>query len=116
MTEQSDLTSLLGCLATSGTAFVLVGALAAVAQGVPITTFDIDIVPQRTPENIDRLMQVLAGLHARYRGRSGPPLPPDRSALLGPGHSLFMTDLGPLDVLGSPSRRDGPTMTSSRTA
>ena len=38
---------------------------------------------------------------ARYRGRAGAPLPPDRAALLGPGHSLFATDLGPLDVLGA---------------
>jgi hypothetical protein len=26
---------------------------------------------------------------------------PQRTALLGPGHSLFMTDLGALDVLGA---------------
>ena len=31
----------------------------------------------------------------------GPPLPPNRNALLGPGHSLFVTNLGPLDALGA---------------
>ena len=44
---------------------------------------------------------VLTGLDAYYRGRpGGDRLPPDRTALAGPGHSLLMTSLGPLDVLG----------------
>lgn len=46
-------------------------------------------------------MRFLSSVGARYRGRpGGDPLPPSRPALEGPGHSLFMTDLGPLDVLG----------------
>jgi hypothetical protein len=97
----AELSTLLERLAASGVEFVLVGGLAAVAQGAPITTFDVDIVPRRTPENIERLLQLLAGLGARYRGRLESPLPPSRTALLGPGHSLFETDLGPLDVLGA---------------
>jgi hypothetical protein len=81
---------------------VLVGALAAVAQGAPITTHDVDIVHARTPDNLDRLMTALARLNARYRGRpASTPLAADRAALATPGHSLFMTDLGPLDCLGS---------------
>ncbi len=36
------LATLLARLAASGTDFVLVGALAAVAQGAPLTTFDVD--------------------------------------------------------------------------
>jgi hypothetical protein len=61
----------------------------------------VDIVHHRTEENVDRLVAFLASVGARYRNRPGPPLPPSRSALLGPGHSLFMTDLGPLDALGA---------------
>lgn len=101
MNPPSDLTTLLKRLAGSDVEFVLVGGLAAVAQGAPIVTADTDVVHRRTPQNVDRLMALLAELHARYRGRPGPSLPPDRSALLGPGHSLFATDLGPLDVLGA---------------
>ena len=98
----SDLTTLLARLAASGVDFVLVGGLAAVAQGAPITTFDVDIVHARDPDNIDRLLGFLAQVGARYRGRPGAdPLPPSRAALEGPGHSLFMTDLGPLDALGT---------------
>jgi hypothetical protein len=61
----------------------------------------VDIVHRRTDENVDRLIAFLADVRARYRNRPGPPLGPRRSALLGPGHSLFMTDLGPLDALGA---------------
>lgn len=101
MNPPSDLTTLLKRLAGSDIEFVLVGGLAAVAQGAPIVTADTDIVHRRTPENVDRLMALLAELNTRYRGRPGPPLPPNRTALLGRGHSLFVTDLGPLDALGA---------------
>lgn len=96
----SSLTTILATLAASEIEFVLVGGLAAVAQGAPLTTFDADIVHARTRENVDKLLAVLHSMHARYRGRK-PPLPPDRDALLGTGHNLFITDLGPLDVLGA---------------
>jgi hypothetical protein len=92
---------LLARLANSGVDFVLVGALAAVAQGAPLTTQDVDVVHRRTPENVDRLLAFLAQVNARYRGHPAvPPLHPTREALLGPGHQLLMTDLGPIDVLG----------------
>ena len=101
MAESADLSTLLELLLATNVEFVLVGGLAAVVQGAPITTFDMDIVHRRTEENVDRLLVFLADAGARYRNRQGPPLPPSRGALLGPGHSLFMTNLGPLDALGT---------------
>jgi hypothetical protein len=101
MDEPRQLTSILGVLLGEGVDFVLVGALAAVAQGAPVTTHDVDIVHARTPENLDRLMAALGNLNARYRGRAPDnPVPPDRRALATTGHS-FMTDIGPLDCLGA---------------
>lgn len=98
----TELTALLGELIATGVEFILVGGLAAVAQGAPITTFDIDVVPLRSTANVDALMSFLASVHAYHRGRPrGERLPPSRDALLGKGHSLLMTDLGPLDVLGA---------------
>jgi hypothetical protein len=97
----TDLTTLLERLLAADVEFVLVGGLAAVVQGAPLTTFDVDVVQRRTEENVERLLAFLTSIGARYRNRPGPPLPPNRSALLGPGHSLFMTDLGPLDALGA---------------
>jgi predicted nucleotidyltransferase len=97
-----ELTTLLSRLAAASIEFVLVGGLAAVAQGAPITTHDVDIVHRRAPENVDRLLTFLASIDARYRGRPNHEvLRPTPSALLGPGHSLLMTALGPLDVLGA---------------
>ncbi len=97
-----DLTSILAALGAGGVEFILVGGLAAVTQGAPITTHDVDIVHARAPENVDRLIKVLTFLNARYRGRPPEsPLPPNRAALCGPGHSLFMTDVGPIDCLGA---------------
>jgi hypothetical protein len=102
MAEPRDLTSILDVLLGERVEFVLVGALAAVAQGAPVTTHDVDIVQARTAENVARLIAALNRMNARYRGRPlGSPLPPDRTALVGPGHSLFTTDLGPLDCLGA---------------
>ena len=97
----NSLTEIILRLADASVEFVLVGGLAAVAQGAPITTFDVDIVHKRTDDNIDRLVETLLALGAHYRGRpGGQRLPPNKQALRGTGHSLFMTDLGPLDALG----------------
>jgi hypothetical protein len=97
-----SLTTLLARLAASGTDFLLVGALAAVAQGAPLTTLDVDVVHRRGSDNVDRLLEFLASVDARYRGRRPESvLRPTRDALLGDGHHLLATSFGPLDVLGA---------------
>lgn len=97
-----SLDSLLAILASSDVEFVVVGMLAAVAQGAPVTTHDVDIVHRRTPENVARLVDVLVNrLDARYRGHLDRVLRPTVEILTGPGHSLLQTNLGPLDVLGA---------------
>ena len=96
-----NLESLLATLASSDVEFIVVGLLAAVAQGAPVTTHDLDIVHRRTPENIARLVDILVNkLDARYRGRPEV-LRPSVEILSGPGHSLLQTSAGPLDVLGA---------------
>jgi hypothetical protein len=105
--ESRALTSILDTLLEHQVEFVLVEALAAVAQGGPVTTHDVDIVHARAPENLDRLLAALARMNARYRGRAPTsPLPPDRAALATTGHSLFATDLGPLGLSRSHRARD----------
>jgi hypothetical protein len=100
--DSPSLRTLLAKLASSDVEFILVGMLAAVAQGAPVTTHDVDIVHRRTAENLDRLVDLLVNtLDARYRERSGRVLRPTIEILAGPGHSLLMTNLGPLDVLGA---------------
>lgn len=96
-----SLASLLSILATSDVELIVVGMLAAVAQGAPVTTHDVDIVHRRTPDNIARLLAVLTDLDARYRGHGDKVLRPTAEILAGPGHSLLVTRLGFLDVLGA---------------
>ncbi len=97
-----SLTTLLARLAASGTDFLLVGGLAAVAQGAPLTTIDVDVVHRCDADNVERLLSFLTSVDARYRGRpAGQVLRPTREALLGDGHHLLVTALGPLDVLGA---------------
>jgi hypothetical protein len=97
-----SLKTLLEKLASSDVEFIVVGMLAAVSQGAPETTHDVDIVHRRTPDNVDRLVKFLVNtLDARYRERSERVLRPTTEMLAGPGHSLLMTNLGPLDVLGA---------------
>lgn len=67
-------------------------------EGVPVHTFDLDVVHSREPGNIGRLLAALESLEAAYRAR--PELRPDVSHLASPGHQLLMTRFGPLDVLG----------------
>jgi hypothetical protein len=90
----------LATLARHGVEFVVVGGVAAVLNGAPISTFDLDIVHARSEENLDRLLAALTELDARYRDLTGRVLRPERSALAGEGHHLLITSCGPLDVLG----------------
>lgn len=89
-------------LAQADIQFIIVGGMAAVVQGVPITTFDLDIVHKRHEANTKKLLTLLKTIHARYRGH-----PPEKAfelseaAFLGKGHQLLYTDLGALDVLGA---------------
>ncbi len=80
--------------------YVLVGGLAAVVQGAPVSTFDVDIVYARTPENIERLLAALTDLGATFRGDSRA-IAPNASDLVSAWHKLLVTRLGPLDALGT---------------
>jgi predicted nucleotidyltransferase len=98
--KRARFVEILELLTDADVEFVLVGLLAGVLQGAPVTTFDVDIVYRRDPENVERLLRVLARLHAVYRGDPRG-LTPQASHLVGPGHQLLFTDLGALDCLGT---------------
>jgi hypothetical protein len=102
MPERSaDFLGILRALSDHRVEHIVVGGVCAVLHGAPVTTFDLDLVHERSPENIARLKAALDGLGAHYRGRPGPPLAPDPDHLAGPGHHLLTTDAGPLDLLGT---------------
>jgi hypothetical protein len=78
----------------------VVGGVAAVINGAPVTTFDLDILHRRTPENVRRLVAALTELDATFR-TDARKLRPNESHLLGPGHALLAAKLGVLDTLGA---------------
>lgn len=97
----ADVGELLRRLVDAGVQFIVVGGAAAVLHGAPITTEDLDIVHRRTPENVSRLKGLLHELDAHVREIADRRLAPQESALLGEGHVLLSTRLGPLDCLGA---------------
>jgi hypothetical protein len=60
----SDLLAALRALAEGGVKFAVVGGLAAVLNGAPVNTFDLDIVPARDGGNVARLLSVLEAIDA----------------------------------------------------
>src|SRR5438270_13089475 len=81
--------------------FIVVGGVSAVLQGAPITTFDLDVVHARTPDNLNRLVTALQALDAYFREQKVRRLVPGLSHLASPGHQLLLTRAGPLDLLGT---------------
>jgi len=104
--KQARLADLLRLLAAGDVEFIVVGMTAGVLQGAPITTVDLGVVHRRTPENLERLLRVLASVDAVYR--HGPrKLRPQQSHLVGSGHQLLTTTLGDLDCLGTIGAGEG---------
>src|SRR5580698_6710419 len=97
---ERDFSALLEALHKASVEFLVVGGLAAVLNGAPVHTYDVDVVHRRTVENVDRLMPVLDALDAVYRIQPERRLRPVKSALLSAGHQNLLTKYGPLDLLG----------------
>jgi hypothetical protein len=92
---------LLARLAEADVRFVLVGGLALGAWGVIRGTKDCDIVPDPSPDNLDRLAAVVVRLSGRVQhGESLLGSEPSIAALLKDGErALISTRLGDLDVV-----------------
>jgi len=52
--------------------YVVIGAIAAIAAGAPILTTDLDVTPERSDENLERLALALRDLDARLRTPTAP--------------------------------------------
>jgi hypothetical protein len=108
-----DPEEMLSVLTEAGVRFILIGGMAAVLHGDVGVTVDIDVVPERTDDNLARLAKALRRLGARIR-REGEPeglafdcsaeffhnLPPDAIVNM-------TTQAGDLDVTFCPSGTSG---------
>ena len=70
--EDFDPARMLTALREAGVQFVLVGGMAAILHGDVGVTIDLDVVPEREPENLERLACALRTLEARIRTEGAP--------------------------------------------
>jgi hypothetical protein len=98
---RTDFVGILEALTAHRVDFIIVGGASAALQGAPLNTLDIDIVHERSPENVARLLAALGHLNAYSRLQPERQLRPNTSHLSSPGHQLLMTSSGALDVLGA---------------
>lgn len=96
-----DLKGLLRVLAEHRVDFIIVGGVAATLHGSARVTRDLDVVYDRSPGNIRRLVAALRGHRPYLRGAPpGLPFSWDEGALRRGLNFTLETDLGNLDLLG----------------
>jgi hypothetical protein len=90
--------------------YVVIGALAAIAQGYPLNTGDLDVTPAREPGNLEGLADALRELEARLRVPGSPEgveFPIDPNYLGDVDSWTLRTRHGDLDLLFTPSGTTG---------
>lgn len=84
--------------------FVVIGGVAAVLHGSNVITGDLDICYARDEQNLERMALVLKELGATLRGAPKDiPFILDAKTLRKGDSFTFDTELGPIDILGTPS-------------
>jgi hypothetical protein len=99
---------LLRALAAHRVRFVLIGGFAAVYHGAANLTFDIDIAPESSLENLGRLSEVLVELQAQVRTEGAVlPFAHDATSLGRAALWNLSTPHGDLDITFAPSGTRG---------
>jgi hypothetical protein len=96
-----DFLELLKALDRGGVEHVVVGGVAAILEGAPIATLDLDIVCRLDDDNLVRLATLLEELDASYRDPAGREIRPTLERLRNNKINLLDTRFGPLDVMQS---------------
>ena len=86
-------------LVDGGVEFVLIGGVAAVAQGYNGSTLDFDLCPRFTPENLDRLVAAFRDVGLRFAPPSDRPVTERGADLVAYRFLAWRTDLGRVDVI-----------------
>jgi len=98
------------CLDRHRVRYVLIGGLAAVLQGSPLATFDVDICPARGPDDLRRLAEALEELEAQIRtpdAAEGVPFPREAAFLSKVQVLNLVTRFGDFDISFRPSGTEG---------
>lgn len=99
MLEGSEFYDILRILSRHQVDFILVGGVAAILEGAPVSTFDLDIVWNRVAENQPRLLAALQELNALYLDVADRHIAPDDEKLTTLRLHRLKTDFGTLDVM-----------------
>jgi hypothetical protein len=93
--------TLLAALTATNVEFVIIGGLAATLHGSARVTYDLDIVYNRTPGNLSKLVAALSPYQPYLRGApEGLPFKFDVETLKRGLNFTFTTSVGPIDLLG----------------
>jgi hypothetical protein len=101
-----DPVRVLSTLHAHDVAFVVIGGIAAIAHGAALPTEDIDITPERSSSNLERLADALRDLDARLRVArepAGVPFPIDAKFFAGASVINLVTDAGDVDLVIRPA-------------
>jgi hypothetical protein len=97
----TDFERLLTALSSNHVNFVIVGGVAATVHGSARLTTDLDVVYDRNRENLRRLVAALQPLNPYLRGAPRDlPFRFDEATLHAGLNFTFVTEAGPLDLLG----------------
>jgi hypothetical protein len=97
----TDFAALLARLLDAGVEIIVVGGVAGSAHGAARTTLDLDVVYDRSPENLARLVAALADLAPYPRGAPpGLPFQWDVTTLAHGFNFTLVTKIGDIDLLG----------------
>ena len=102
---QFDLIALLEALDVDRVEYIVVGGVAATLHGSPRMTFDLDIVPEASNVNAERLARALGRIRAVVRDPAHRALPATMELLIATmrspqgGQLRLSTDSGPIDIL-----------------
>lgn len=105
-----DAATIVGVLDRHHVKYVLIGGLAAIAQGSPFPTVDIDVTPDRSAENLSRLSDALRELKADVRAEGveeGLPFSHDATSLAAVSVWNLRTPHGDLDISFLPTGTRG---------
>jgi len=97
----TDFGKLLETLTSASVEFIIIGGFAATAHGSAHVTVDLDVVYQRTPENVERLASALEPLAPYLRGAPpGLPFRFNAETITRGLNFTLTTTAGDLDLLG----------------
>jgi len=97
----TDIEQFLEILTRADVKFIVIGGVAAIAHGAARVTYDLDIVYDRSPANLERLVATLKPYDPYLRGAPpGLPFRWDAATLQRGLNFTLTTQLGAIDLLG----------------